>query len=63
MPSWADTAAGLNPVTVIVNGARAAMIGDLTSATVAVAVAVATAGVALSIIASGAVLTRKLTRG
>ncbi|WP_151484747.1 ABC transporter permease [Streptomyces albicerus] len=63
MPSWADTAAGLNPVTVIVDGARAAMIGDLTSATVAAALAVATAGVAISVVASGAVLNRKLSRG
>jgi ABC-2 type transport system permease protein len=60
MPNWADTAAGLNPVTTIVDGARAAMIGDLTSATVAAAVAVAAAGVALSIVASGAVLKHKI---
>jgi ABC-2 type transport system permease protein len=63
MPSWAETAAGLNPVTVIVNGARAARIGDLTSTTVAAALAVAVGGLALAIAASGTVLTRKLSRG
>jgi ABC-2 type transport system permease protein len=63
MPSWADTAAGINPMTVVVNGARAAMIGDLTSTTVAAALAIAAVGVALSIVASGAVLARKLSRG
>jgi hypothetical protein len=63
MPDWVDTAAGLNPVTVIVNGARAAMIGDLASTTVAAAFAVAALGLVVSIVASGAVLTRKLSRG
>lgn len=63
MPGWVDTAAGLNPVTIIVNGARAAMIGDLTSSTVAAAFTVAALGLVVSIVASGAVLTRKLSRG
>jgi ABC-type multidrug transport system permease subunit len=63
MPGWVDTAAGLNPVTVIVDGARAAMIGDLTSTTVAAAFAAAALGVALSIVGSSIVLGRKLSRG
>lgn len=63
MPGWVDTAAGFNPVTVMVNGARAAMIGDLSSGTVAAAFAVAALGLMVSIVASGAVLTRKLSRG
>lgn len=63
MPTWADTAAGLNPVTVIVNGARAAMIGDLTSTTVAAAFAVAAGGVGLAVAASGIALARKHSKG
>ncbi|MEO6714444.1 MAG: ABC transporter permease [Mycobacteriales bacterium] len=63
MPDWADAVAGFNPMTVIVDGARAAMIGDLTSRTVVAAFAVAAAGVVLGMAASGAVLTRKLSRG
>jgi ABC-2 type transport system permease protein len=62
LPDWVDRIAGFNPVTFIVDGARAAMIGDLTSSTVATAVAVAAAGVALSVAASAAVLNRKLSK-
>lgn len=62
LPDWVDIIAGFNPVTVIVDGARAAMIGDLISSTVATAVAVAATGVAISIVASAAVLNRKLSK-
>jgi ABC-2 type transport system permease protein len=62
MPGWADRVADANPMTILVDGARAAMIGDLTSADVIIAVAVALAGVASSIALATAMLDRKMTR-
>jgi ABC-2 type transport system permease protein len=62
MPGWAGAIAAVNPVTVIVDGARAAMIGDLWSGRVALALGAGVAGLGLAVIASTVVLERKLAR-
>ena len=48
MPTWAETIARVNPVSVVVDGAREAMLGDLRSAPVGTAVVVLVAWIALS---------------
>lgn len=62
MPGWSEAVARANPVTVIADGARAAMIGDLTSADVAAALAVAVGLAALALAGSSLVLTRHIAR-
>lgn len=62
MPAWAEIASSLNPITVVVDGVRSALIGDLTSDDVLVGLAVVGALVTLSIAASFAVLHRKAAR-
>jgi ABC-2 type transport system permease protein len=60
MPGWMSAVAHLNPMTRIVDGTRAAMIGQLASTTVLVAFATAAGGLALTIAASVTVHNHKL---
>jgi ABC-2 type transport system permease protein len=62
MPRWAETVANLNPVTAIADGIREAMIGDLASADVGLAAALAALLLALSIAGSSRVLARTIDR-
>lgn len=62
MPGWAEAVAGVNPVTTMADGIRAAMIGDLASADVLIAAAVAAALLALSLTASSITLSRAIAR-
>lgn len=63
MPSWAEGVSKYNPFTVIVDGGREAMIGELASSQVANAFGVAALGCVISLLASTFVLRQKLSKG
>lgn len=63
MPGWSRALARVNPVSVIVDASRHAMIGDLWSTELATAVAVLAAWTAVSQLAAWRMLHSKLTRG
>lgn len=62
MPGWAERLARFNPVTVVVDGARTAMLGDLWSGDLASALAVLAAGTAASQLLAWKALTTQLAR-
>ena len=62
MPGWMSAIARFNPMTYLVNGVRAAMIGDLTSSTVLVGFATAAVGILAAFAASILTLARTLNR-
>ena len=62
MPGWAETLARANPVSVVVDGAREAMLGDLWSAPLVAALGVLAAWIALTELLAWKTLTAELTR-
>ena len=60
MPRWTEVAARANPLTIIADGVREAMIGDLTSARVLAAAGVTALLLVIAVAASSAVLAREL---
>lgn len=62
MPQWARTLARVNPVTVVVDGSREAMLGRLWSAQLGWAVAVLAAWTVLGVLLARAALARDMAR-
>lgn len=63
MPPWAEALASANPVTVVVDGARTAMLGDVVSGEVATALALLTGCVVASTLLAHVALARAVERG
>ena len=63
MPAWAESVAAWNPVSAVADAGRAAFLGDLWGSEVWTGFAVAGAWLAVSVVASTALVSRTLNRG
>lgn len=63
MPRWAETLASANPVTVVVDGSRAAMLGEVVSGEVGAALGLLGGCLVASTLLARLALARALTRG
>ena len=63
MPGWSEAVARLNPVTVVVNGAREAMVGDLVSQALLAALTLLVAWIIVGQLLAWSVLTSHVNRG